>query len=238
MRLSMSGSGVSLGGSLLLAAVTALFGQTGTAPPLALVQTIPLPGVNGRIDHLAVDVDRNRLFVAALGNNTVEVIDLRQGTVLRSLAGFREPQGIANAVTAIAVANGGSGAVDWIDPQSLEKARTLVVGGDADNVRYDAGAKRIYVGYGSGAIAALDPATGRKLAEASVGGHPESFQLERTGGRMFVNVPDAGKIAVIDRATLKLSANWPVTGASSNYPMALDDEGHCCSSGAGGPRRS
>ena len=75
---------------------------------LRLVQTIPLPGVQGRIDHLAVDVAGQRLFVAALGNNTVEVIDLKRGERVQSLAGFKEPQGLAYLpdTKTVAVANG------------------------------------------------------------------------------------------------------------------------------------
>jgi DNA-binding beta-propeller fold protein YncE len=210
---------------LAIAATVALAGQADNTPWLP-VQTIPLPGVTGRIDHLAVDIERGRLYVAALGNNTVEVIDLRAGTVLRSLPGFHEPQGIANTVSSVAVANGGTGHVDWVDSQSLERGRSLALGDDADNVRYDGAAKRLYVGYGSGAVAAIDPVTGQKLGDVNVGGHPESFQLERTGTRIFVNVPGAGKIAVIDRATMKVITDWPMTGASSNYPMALDEAGH------------
>lgn len=214
-----------IAGWLLCAATVAVAGPAGNGP-LVPVQTIPLPNVSGRIDHLAVDLERSRLFVAALGNNTVEVIDLRAGAVSRSLPGFHEPQGIASAVTSIAVANGGTGDLSWIDAQNLDRGKSLTLGDDADNVRYDAVAKRLYVGYGSGSIAAVDPATGQKLAETIVGGHPESFQLERSGGRMFVNVPGARKIAVIDRAIMKVTATWPVTDASSNYPMAVDEAGH------------
>src|SRR5437867_13418602 len=63
--------------------------------PLKLTQTIPLPGVEGRIDHMSVDVKGQRLFVAALGNNTVEVVDVAQGKRTRSIMGLKEPQGIA-----------------------------------------------------------------------------------------------------------------------------------------------
>src|SRR5689334_20757187 len=64
---------------------------------LRMVQTIALPGVEGRIDHMAVDLKDERLFVAALGNNTVEVVDLRAGKRVRSIPGFHEPQGVGFA---------------------------------------------------------------------------------------------------------------------------------------------
>jgi DNA-binding beta-propeller fold protein YncE len=195
--------------------------------PLVLVRSIPLPGVEGRIDHLAVDQSQARLFVAALGNNTVEVLDLTTGQHLRSVKGLHEPQGIAAipAPPRVVVANG-QGAVEFRAGDELGVVRSVALGEDADNVRYDAKAKRLYVGYGSGAIGAIDATDGRPLGDAPVGGHPESFQLEAAGPRIFVNVPTAKQIAVIDRVTMKVTATWPVTEAASNFPMALDEAGH------------
>lgn len=196
--------------------------------PLILSQTIELPNVNGRIDHLAADLTTGRIFVAALGNNTVEVIDGRAGAHLRSLPGFREPQGIAIATdaSAVAVANGAGGNLTMIDRTDFHVIRTVALGDDPDNVRYDSAQKRLFVGYGSGAIAAIDPADGRRLGEVKLTGHPESFQLERSGSRSFVNVPSAHHIAVIDRQGMKLVTTWPVVEASANYPMSLDEANH------------
>src|SRR5436309_15608876 len=91
---------------------------------LRLVQTIALPNVEGRIDHLAVDVKSQRLFLAALGNNTLEVIDLKAGKVIHSVKRLREPQGVAfiPEANAVYVANGGDGdcqafAADSLAPQ-------------------------------------------------------------------------------------------------------------------------
>jgi DNA-binding beta-propeller fold protein YncE len=196
--------------------------------PLTLLRTIELPHVNGRIDHLAADLETGRVFVAALGNNTVEVIDGRAGLHLRGLTGFQEPQGIALAVdaSAVAVANGASGHLTMIDRTDFHVIRALSLGDDPDNVRYDPAEKRLFVGYGSGAIAALSAVDGHRVGEVKLAGHPESFQLERAGSRMFVNVPTAHHIAVIDRAGMKLIATWPVLEASSNYPMSLDEANH------------
>jgi DNA-binding beta-propeller fold protein YncE len=195
--------------------------------PFAFVVAIELPRVEGRIDHLAFDAAGQRLFVAALGNNTVEVVDVKNDRHLRSLTGFHEPQGIAVAIDAklIAVANGeGEGAQFVTDDYQL--ARSVRLGDDSDNVRYDAAAKRLYVGFGSGALAAIDPATGKVLGEVQLAGHPESFQLERSGPRVFVNVPDASQIAVVDRSSMKVVATWPVNTAKANFPMALDEANH------------
>jgi DNA-binding beta-propeller fold protein YncE len=196
--------------------------------PLAMVQTIELPQVEGRIDHLALDPAGERLFVAALGNNTVEVVDLKNGVHLTRLAGFREPQGIASAADAkvIAVANGAGEGLVLLDVSDYRVGKAIPLGDDADNVRYDAAAKRLYVGYGGGALAAIDPAAARVLRQAKLAGHPESFQLERGGARIFVNVPTAGHIAVVDRNTMSVIATWPVSSAKANYPMALDEATH------------
>lgn len=196
--------------------------------PLTLVRTIDLPGVEGRIDHLAFDADRGRLFVAALGNNSIEVLDTQAGTHLAHLPGFHEPQGIAFLPDAhgVAIANGQGGAVPIIDTGDFHVVRTTALGDDADNVRYDAAARRVYVGYGDGALAAIDPADGRVIGKVTLAGHPESFQLETGGSRVYVNVPSAGHIAIVDRRAMRVVATWPVTAARANYPMALDEEGH------------
>jgi len=192
-----------------------------------LVATIDLPRVEGRIDHLAFDAAAERLFVAALGNNTVEVVDVRTNTVAKSVQGFHEPQGlqVVPAAKSVAVANGKSGNLQWIDLASYQLTKTTPLGDDADNVRYDDGT-RVYVGYGSGAIAAVGAADGKVEGEAKLAGHPESFQLERSGPRIFVNVPTANHIAVIDRTTMKVTATWPIVTARANYPMAVDESGH------------
>jgi len=196
--------------------------------PLAPVASIDLPHVEGRIDHLAFDAAAGRLFVAALGNNTVEVVDVRAGAHFKSLSGFREPQGIAVAVDRrlVAIANGEGNGLQLLSADDFRAAAAIRLGDDSDNVRYDAAAKRLYVGFGSGAIAAIDAAEGKLLGEARLAGHPESFQLERTGSRIFVNVPTAGHIAVVDRGTMKVVATWPVITAHSNFPMALDESNH------------
>jgi DNA-binding beta-propeller fold protein YncE len=212
-------------------------GGTGAAPTapsdtsaavLRLVQTIQMPGVEGRIDHLAVDLAGKRLFVAALGNNSVEVVDLAGGRRVRSLSGFDEPQGIAYLadVGRLVVANGGSGAVDLLDGSSLERIASVRLGGDADNVRYDAAAKTLYVAYGEGALAAIDPAKGVKLWEVGLAGHPEAFALASSSGRIYIDVPDAGHVAVVDRSSRRAEATWPVKGAGANFPLALDEANH------------
>lgn len=210
-----------------LTVATIVGSQARSADP-RLLRSIELPGVQGRIDHLAYDASAQRLYVAALGNNTIEVIDLQQGMRFKTLRGFHEPQGIAVATDAqvVSVANGEGDGVQILDAHDYHVVRSVALGDDSDNVRYDATAKRLYVGYGGGVLAAIDPATGTVIDRVQLRGHPESFQLERSGTKIYVNVPTAGQIAVIDRTSLKVVAMWPVTEARSNFPMALDETHH------------
>jgi DNA-binding beta-propeller fold protein YncE len=212
---------IALTGAIMLADATA-------EEPLKVVGAIPLPRVEGRIDHLAFDAATQRLYVAALGNNTVEVIDLKSAAHLETLTGFREPQGIAVVADAhaVAVADGEGEGLQLLDAADLHLGPMIRLGEDADNVRYDAAAKRTYAGFGSGALAAIDAAAGKVVGEIKLAGHPESFQLERSSPRVYVNVPTADQIAVVDRTAMKLVAAWPVTTAKANYPMALDEANH------------
>ncbi|HEY3127832.1 MAG TPA: hypothetical protein VGL91_00090 [Acidobacteriota bacterium] len=192
--------------------------------PLKLVQTIPLAGVKGRIDHMAVDVQAKRLFVAALGNDTVEVLDLQTGKRLHTIAGLQEPQGIRYVpeIDRIFVASGGDGTCKIFDGRSYQPAGRVNFSSDADNVRYDPVLTRIYVGYGGGALGIVDAAKGTLLGEIKLEGHPESFQLETSGRKIFVNVPTRQHIAVVDREKHAVVAKWPVS-AQANFPMALDE---------------
>jgi hypothetical protein len=193
--------------------------------PFELIQTVPLLNVNGRIDHLAYNSQAGRLLVAALENNTVEVIDLAAGKVVHKIEGLHEPQGILSLNGEIVVASGGDGSCRFYDGETYKQAKSADCKEDADNVRYDAGAKRVYVGYGGGALGVIDPEKGAKVGDIKLDGHPESFQLESKGKRIFVNVPRAGHIAVVDRAKGAVVAKWKLS-AQSNFPMALDEEGH------------
>jgi len=190
------------------------------------IGTIPLPGVKGRIDHLAFDATRGRLFVAALANNTVEVIDAARLVHLRSLAGFQKPQGVALVpeLGAIAVSNGDTGTVQLLDAEALVPRWSTDVGADADNVRYDSAAKRLYVA-ADGGLYAVEPQTGQVLGKIAIDGHPESFQLDATGRRAFTNLPGSSPSAVIasERGAMTVTARWMSLGCDGNYPMALGE---------------
>jgi YVTN family beta-propeller protein len=205
--------------------------QTGGTSALEQVQAIALPNVSGRIDHMALDPEGSRLFVAALGNNTLEVIDLNAGTVTDKIKGLKEPQGVAYVPDAnkLLVTNGDGDALDIYDAQTLTLLNQVVLGDDPDNVRYDATTGYAYVGYGTGngsALGVVDVSTGTKVSDITLSGHPESFQLEDSGQRIFVNVPTAGHIAVADRDNGSVVETWPLSNAAENFPMALDEANH------------
>jgi DNA-binding beta-propeller fold protein YncE len=215
-----------------LIVLTALPLRAQQSGPLRLLQTTTLPSVQGRIDHFDVDVAGHRLFMSALGNNTLEVFDLRANKLIHTIPGLREPQGVTYAPDSnrIFVANGDDGTLRIFDGSTYALLNTLHFSTDADDTRYDAATKHIVVGYGDekdAGLATLDSATGKLLDTIKLPAHPESFQLEDSGPRIFINIPDAGNIvAVADRNEKKIVATWQLGGAQDNFPMALDDADH------------
>jgi len=196
------------------------------AEPLVLESKIPLGDVKGRIDHLAVDAARQRLYIAELGNDSVGVVDVKARKLLRTLHGFREPQGIGYepSTDTVYVASAGDGSVRLLHGEALTPAGIIELGADADNIRIDAPSHRVLVGYGGGALAVIDPAHRQKIADIPLKAHPESFQVEPQGGRIFVNVPDANEIAVLDLTTAKQTSAWPTKNLRANFPLAIDAE--------------
>src|SRR5215472_3848301 len=195
--------------------------------PLRLERTIDLSDVQGRIDHMSIDVKGERLFVSALGNNTLEVIDLKSGKRIKTIGQLKEPQGSLYVPEAnrLYVANGNDGSVRIFDASSYVPLKTLDYGDDADNLRYDSAHKRIYVGYGSGGLGEID-SDGNKVADIKLDAHPESFQIEKNSPRIYVNLPHSRKIAVVDREKHTIIGTWNTDLAFDNYPMALDESEH------------
>ncbi|MDB6031578.1 MAG: pyrrolo-quinoline quinone beta-propeller repeat-containing protein [Verrucomicrobiales bacterium] len=198
------------------------------AEPLTLAKTIPLHGVTGRFDHFALDVKGQRLFVAALGNNTLEVIDVAGSKRLHTIKSLSKPTGVAFLPdeNLICVANGNDGSLRVFDGQSYQLRRTLINLDDADNVRYDSKNKRLYVGYGDGALAAIDPGKWEVISSIKLPAHPESFQLDPSGAQIWVNLPDAKQVSVLDRLNQKVVATWPINQFQANFPMALNLVNH------------
>lgn len=196
------------------------------ARPMVLTEAIPLEGVKGRFDHFGTS--GRLLFISALGNNTVEVIGISSRVLEHTITGVSNPQGVVYApeVNKLFVASS-QGKLYIYDGAKFDLLTSIDFHGDVDNLRYDAAAKRVYVGYGddeAAAIGTVDAATNQRLDEEyKLGAHPESFQLEKSGPRIFVNLPELKQIAVINRTTKEIK-RWPMT-LEHNFPMALDEEG-------------
>lgn len=217
----------------IVALLVSILATAGDATPHepslpTLLQSIPLPGVEGRIDHICLSADKKWLYLAALGNNTLEVIDLEAGKPVHQIQGLEEPQGVlfVSNPSRIVVSNGGNGKCQFFNAESFKLLHTTDLGTDADNLRLDAPSGKIYAGCKSGALAVLDIESGEKVGEILLDGHPEAFEIETKGKRIFVNVPGAEQIAVIDREKCTAIAKWPMKDAKANYPMALDESRH------------
>jgi YVTN family beta-propeller protein len=217
---------VCVGAATLLAGVGRPIAQAIEPPPLVLENKIGLGKISGRIDHMAFDPTRNRLFVAELGNNTVGVVDLNERKVVHVITGLSEPQGVgyAPSTDTVYVANGGDGSVRLYRAADYTPTGRIDLGGDADNIRIDPAGNRVLVGYGSGAIATIDTTGRNKVADFPLPAHPESFQLDGKTNQIFVNVPNSRAIVVLDAVTGQKKATWPLRSAGGNFPMALDEE--------------
>jgi hypothetical protein len=209
----------------LLLGAPAAFAAQSLDPPLVLVAKIPLGAVRGRIDHLDIDLKRKRLFVSELGNDSLGVVDLAAGRVLRTIPGFSEPQGVGYEASTdtIFVANGGNGSVSLLHGADFAPIARLELGRDADDVRVDAAHRRVFVGYGAGGIAVIDAARRTPIAKIRLPAHPEAFALAANGSAAFVNVPDAHQIDAADLASRSVRA--VSTGAlAANFPMTIDPD--------------
>jgi hypothetical protein len=192
---------------------------------LLLEQKIPLGKVSGRVDHLAIDLDRQRLFVAELGNNSVAVVDLRTGNA-RNISGLKKPQGVAyvKSTDTLYVANAGDGSVQLFQGPDLVASGRIELGDDADNIRVDETGNKVFVGYGNGALAVIDPARRARIADIPLPAHPESFQIAASGALIFVNLPDVRQIAMVDTQERKVRVTWAINDRQQNFPMAIDED--------------
>lgn len=218
-------------GALALAAAAAWPDSTpataDAVAPLVLENSIPLADVRGRIDHMAVDLGRHRLAVAELGNDSVDIVDLPSGRVIRRITGLREPQGVTFVpdLDLLAVANGGDGSVRLFHAGDFSSAGRVDLDDDADNVRLDSKTGHLVVGYGAGALATIDAARPSQIAGVPLAVHPEGFQLAPDGSRIFVNLPDANQVAVVDLASERQVASWALEALHANFPLAIDGAG-------------
>jgi DNA-binding beta-propeller fold protein YncE len=191
---------------------------------LTLSKVIAMPEVKGRIDHMDVNLKNQLIYIAALGNNTLEVADLKTGKIIKSIKGLDEPQGIGYIpqTDEILVANGGNGDCYFYDAVSYQKKATLHLASDADDVRYDSVERKLYVGYGSGGIAIIDPDTHLQTTDIKLPAHPEGFTIDSKNKLLYVNVPNNNMIGVIDLKQGKLIDKWISNNYRANFPISYD----------------
>jgi DNA-binding beta-propeller fold protein YncE len=221
---------------ILVCLALAFFGartaQSQDRLPLELVQTIPMPGVVGRLDHLGVDIEGGRLFAAALGDrqNTVEVIDLKLGKRISSIRGQSMPQGVFYSADfkTLFVANGKDGTLKIFNGDNFSLVASLSIGGNADHVGYDQVTKDLYVGASvpnlrAGELAIIDTQTNRQIGSIRTESRPGGIKIESSGPRIFVTLGGMPKVGVIDRDKRQVTATWPLTGVPSVVALALDE---------------
>jgi DNA-binding beta-propeller fold protein YncE len=221
-------------GTLLSSALTACVlvtlgpSTTAAAEPttLELLRTIPLKGAAGRLDHLAIDTQGNRLFIANLSNNSLDIVDLTGSKLLKQIPNQRKIQGVAYVrdLDRIFVGNGQDGVCNVFDGKSYDLLRSLKLD-DADNVRYDPRSKQIYVAHAENALAVIDPKTMEVKATVKLPGPPEAFQVDPAQPRLYINIPNPGQVAVVDTEKNEVVKRFPLTLAHANYPLAFDAKG-------------
>src|SRR5262249_8283765 len=143
------------------------------------------------------------------------------------ITGMGEPQGVGYvpATDTLYVANARDGTVALFRGETYAPSGTIKLGGDADNIRYDPDTNHVLVGYGGRAIAVIDAASNRKVGDIALPAHPEGFRLAPGGSRIYVNLPNARAIGVVDVAAGKQIASWPTQVLSGNFAMILDEDG-------------
>jgi DNA-binding beta-propeller fold protein YncE len=202
---------------------------------LKLVQMIPLPDVDGRIDHFAIDVKGRRAFLAALAKNTLEVVDLKAGRVIQTLPGFAKPQGVrfVAELNKLFVATGTDGALKTLDGTTLAVLHTANVSLGADAIGYDPRSKYLYVGSGgadankeSGDLTVFSAVTGAQVAAIVTDAHAGGSAIDKSGQHVYVLVPEKAAVVVLDRKTHAQVAEWVIPGIQKNVAVDLDEKHH------------
>src|SRR5262245_57248952 len=195
------------------------------AGPLQLVRKITLAGPTGkRLDHLAVDFKRDRLFVANMANASFDVIDLATGKILKSIPGQHGIQGVAYAgsVDRVFAGVGDDGVCNVFGGEDYQLVGSVKLD-DADNVRFEPRSRRIFVAHAPKSISVLDPKSLKIEKQIALPGQPEAFQLEKTKPILYVNVPSAKAVVVVDTDKGEVAKTHRLTMAGGNYPLAHDE---------------
>jgi DNA-binding beta-propeller fold protein YncE len=220
--------------SISLITVPALLSQQ--VPSVKLIHSVDLPGYSGDFDHFAVDYDRNRLLLAAEDHGTLEVFDLKTSAHLRSVEGFGNPHSILvrKGSPTVLITDSEKQGATLRDAESYAKKQSVVLTPGSDTSKYDAAANVLYVVTGgkdvemkTANLEAINPDTGAKLGSITFqDNHVEAMAFVEDDPRLFINLAQTNKIAVVNRKTFKLIATWTVTPAKQNAMVAFDPAQH------------
>ncbi len=196
---------------------------------VALSDSIVMPNVGERFDHMAMNAQSQLVYVVARWNNSVYVVSLITESVTHIITGLDEPQGVVYVPqnNEIFVSNGGDGSVYIYDGSNYSLIDKLQFPSDADNMRFNSGL--VYVGYGEdnqSGIGIINSTTNAVIGSVPLDGHPESFTIEQNGPLMYVNVPTTSSIKVVDLTNRSVVATWRTGSMVENFPMALDEKDH------------
>jgi DNA-binding beta-propeller fold protein YncE len=193
-------------------------------PVLKRVGTITLKGKPGPLDHLTVDSVHKRLLVANQCNDTLDVVDLQTGKLIRQVPGQKQVHGVAYApdLDRIFLGNG-EGVCNVLDGRDYKLLKTLRVS-DADNVQYDPRAHRVFVA-GEKDLAVIDATALKLLTSIELPGSPEGFRVATGRPRLYVNTSAPCQVAVVDTGKNKVITHYQLSGKEGNETLALDEAG-------------
>jgi DNA-binding beta-propeller fold protein YncE len=203
--------------------LASLASRAGEPVSLRLVQTISLKGAPGRLDHMAVDNEHGRLFVANLSNDSLDIVDLKAGKLVKQIPGQKKIQGVAYAsdLDRIFVGSGVSGECNVFDGRDYKLLKSIKLP-DADNVHYNPSSHLIYVEHAEQSLSVIDARSFEVKATIKLPGDPEGFQLESKRPRLYLNAqPDF--LVVIDTDRNEVTATHPLKLAKRGYPLAIDE---------------
>jgi len=210
---------------VLAGALLAIPASAADEASMELVQTITLKGKAGKLDHVALDVKRDRLFLANTVNGTLDIVDLKAGKLQKQLPGQTGIQGVAYAadLDRIFVGLGGGGLCNVFAGDNFRPLKTIKFSDDSDNVRYDPATHQTFVAHAEKALGVIDAKTFAAAPDIKLPGAAEGFQIESGRPRLYLNVPSPSQIVVIDTEKKNIVTSYPVKMASNAHPLALDE---------------